>query len=84
MTKAYHLINDEEYPYIILTSTDKALLEEYMCDMFMEDVMDQFYDYLNYGTIPTFSEVRDAARDAWDSVLDWYLTYCIITDSQFI
>lgn len=59
----------------IAVSKDKGLLQEIMCDCFMNDAyMEYCYDCL----------LADSTiKDAWDSTLDWYHSYMNIVDAPF-
>ena len=82
MEKIYHLIVDEEFPDVIWSSTDKGLLEEIMCDMFMYDCYYQFCwdEDFPYGN----RNAAQVARDAWDDNIDYYTSYVNIAESRLI
>lgn len=69
----------------IMASTDESLLEEFMCDIFMEDYEDMcnwdIYDKIN---APTNEMIRYIADDAWDSNIDYYNTYIGIVSAPMI
>jgi len=77
----YHLVNDEDYGEVYLSSTDKGLLEEIMCDNFMNDVLHEFNIQM------AFSCVKDGQKNAqsvWEYELDYYDNYVYITESELI
>lgn len=80
MEKIYHFINDEDGNIeIIYTSLDRGLIEECICDSFMEDFWYEVEDNLKwYGN--TFT----AMKDAWDRTLEYYLSYVYVGESQVI
>ena len=82
MEKIYHLINDEEFPDVIYSSPDRGLLEEIMCDMFMEDCYYQFCwdEDFPYGN----RNAAQVARDAWDDNFEYYENYVGISESKLI
>lgn len=57
----------------IAVSEDKELLQEIMCDCFMEDAyMDYYYALGNVSV-----------KDSWDDTLDWYNMYIDITEAPY-
>lgn len=76
--KMYHFVNDEDQTEIIYSSTDESLIQECICDSFMEDLWYEFYDVLD------FLEPTEAAKDAWDRTLEWYRYYVYILESEMI
>jgi len=76
--KMYHFICDEDQVEIIYSSTDESLIQECICDFFMEDLWYEFYDALD------FRGPAKAAKDAWDRVLEWYNLYVYILESEMI
>ena len=79
----YHFINDESFPEVCYSSTDKELLEEIMCDEFMLDVMYEFNAQLEIG-FSVFKTVNEIADYAWDTVLEYYNDYVDIVKSEVI
>ena len=74
MKTKYILFNyDIDEP--IYVSDDKSLLEEIMCDIFMEDAYSIFCDavYDDPYTMPAI-----LAQDVWDDNLDFYNMYITI------
>lgn len=76
--KMYHFINDEDQTEIIYSSTDESLIQECICDSFMEDLWYEFYDVLD------FMEPAEAAKDAWNRTLEWYNLYVYVLESEMI
>ena len=76
--KMYHFINDEDQTEIVYSSTDESLIQECICDSFMEDLWYEFNDVLD------FMEPAEAAKDAWDRTLEWYNLYVYILESEMI
>lgn len=76
--KMYHFINDEDQTEIVYSSTDESLIQECICDSFMEDLWYEFNDVLD------FMEPAEAAKDAWDHTLEWYNLYVYILESEMI
>ena len=80
MEKIYHFINDKDGNIeIVYTSTDRGLIEECICDSFIEDFWYEVEDNLKwYGN--TFT----AMKDAWDSTLQYYNRYVYVGESRVI
>lgn len=76
--KMYHFINDEDQTEIVYSSTDESLIQECICDSFMEDLWYEFNDVLD------FMEPAEAAKDAWDRTIEWYNLYVYILESEMI
>ena len=76
--KAYHFVNDEDSFEIVYSSTDLSLIQECICDSFMEDLAYEFDNMLDC------MEPAEAAKDAWDVTMDWYNNFIYITESEFI
>ncbi len=72
MKKIYILYNTD-FNEVIATSEDKSLLEEIMCDNFFEDLICEFYYHTNVS-----------AQEVWLDVLDWYLNFMEIFESEVI
>jgi len=77
----YHLVNDEDYGEVCLSSTDKGLLEEIMCDSFMNDVLNEFNIQMAFSC---GEDRQKNAQNAWKCILDYYNTYIYITESELI
>lgn len=79
MKTVYVLWNyDTDEP--IFSSTDKAAVEEIMCDLFFEDAYDQFCweifrPYIL--NIPTYTpkKVADLVNNVFEDTMDWYDNY---------
>ncbi len=81
--RMYHYINDEEYPEVIASSTDKELLQEMMCDDFMWDVLCEFNSQAYLGN--TFNRsLEDIAIQSWNWIVDYYNDYVDIISSEVI
>ena len=69
----------------IAASTDKSLLEELMCDIFMEDYEEMcncdIYDKIN---VPTNEIIHSIADYLWDGNIDYYNTYIDIISVPMI
>ena len=76
--KIYHFVVDDSNTEIIYSSTDKSLIQECICDSFMADVWYEFNSNLD------FMEPTEAAKEAWDSTLEWYNMYIYILESEMI
>ena len=76
--KMYHFINDEDQTEIVYSSTDESLIQECICDSFMEDLWYEFNDVLD------FMEPAEAAKDAWDRTIEWYNLYVYVLESEMI
>ncbi len=76
--RVYHFVNDEDAFEVIYSSTDLSLIQECICDSFMEDLAYEFDDVID------FLEPAEAAKDAWDSTLDWYNNFIYIAESELI
>lgn len=69
----------------IMASTDESLLEEFMCDIFMEDYGNMcnqdIYDTTN---APTDGMIRYIADDEWNNNIDYYSNYIGIVSVPMI
>jgi len=69
----------------IAASTDKSLLEEIMCDIFMEDYEDICnWDIYDKKDVPTDKKIYDIADGTWDETIDYYNTYISIISIPMI
>lgn len=69
----------------IMVSTDKSLLEECMCDFFMEDyINDCNWECYQKKSPPTKKTLAYIADENWYGVLDFYNTYLDIVESPVI
>jgi hypothetical protein len=79
----YHYINDEDYTEVVMSSTDKGLLQEIMCDDFMWDVLCEFNSQTYY--LATFNRsLEDIATQSWNWIIDYYNDYVDIMSSEVI
>lgn len=78
MEKVYVLWNyDVEEP--LMASTDESLLEEIMCDMFMEDFADDCNWVIhNASDVSVPERLAEMAEDSWECTLDFYCNYLYI------
>jgi hypothetical protein len=69
----------------IAASTDKSLLEEFMCDIFMEDYEGMCnWDIYEKIDAPTDEMIRHIANDTWDGNIDYYSIYIDIISVPMI
>lgn len=79
--KIYYISTDSGYwRNLNYTSTDKSLLEEIICDAFMQDVAEEFY-IASQGTFHTLSYY---AKLVWNVILIYYLNNVKICESDLI
>lgn len=69
----------------IMASTDKSLLEEFICDIFMDDYSnDCNWECYQKKSPPTKETLAYIADENWYGVLDFYNTYLDIVESPVI
>jgi hypothetical protein len=69
----------------IAASTDKSLLEELMCDIFMEDYEDICnWDIYDKKNTPSDKKISYIADDVWDETVNYYNTYIDIISVPMI
>lgn len=62
----------------VISSEDKDLLQEMMCDMYMDDCYESYlWDYLCWNN-------EMDIQDIFDRMLDYYNEYMVIIESQVI
>ena len=62
----------------VISSEDKDLLQEMMCDMYMDDCYESYlWDYLRWDN-------EKDIQDIFDDTLDFYKGYINIVESQVI
>lgn len=62
----------------VISSEDKDLLQEMMCDMYMDDCYESYlWSYLRWG-----DEID--IQDIFDRMLDYYNEYMIIIESPVV
>ena len=84
MKKVYILYNSD-IGDVIAVSENKTLLEELMCDYFIDDVNYEWYWRTNRSLRPlSENEIADIAVDVWDGMMEWYNDYMIIFKSEVI
>lgn len=80
MKKVYVTYNMDTNEIILITE-DRALAEEYMMDMFMEDIFYQWYWEQKYNL---HFEPHKVAKEVWESTMSWYTDYVGIFESEVI
>lgn len=62
----------------VVSSEDKDLLQEVMCDMYLDDCYESYlWDYLCWDN-------EMDIQDIFDNMLDYYNEYMVIIESQVI
>lgn len=62
----------------VISSEDKDLLQELMCDMYMDDCYESYlWDYLRWDN---YMDIQDI----FENMLDYYNEYMVIVESQVI
>ena len=87
MEKIYHLVNDEEFPDVIYISPDRGLLEEIMCDMFMEDFQEECQAAVDEHFIDMEGKDKDTPvmlKESWNRLITWYNEYLEIQETILI
>ena len=72
--KVYSLI--DSFGDILYTSTDKRLLEEIMCDMFMEEFQEECQAAVDEHFIDMEEKDKDTPimlKENWDRLVKWYI-----------
>ena len=78
MKKVYILYNDDSHE-IVAVSEDKSLIQEIMCDNFIEDLIcETYFQTRNENLTP------ELAYKIWDSVGSWYDWAMIIFEEHVI
>ena len=73
MDKLYALMSFEGY--IEYVSPDEGLLQEILCDMFMDEA---YYCFISRITYETDLKPVDIAEDEWDWTLDRFRDFIIV------
>ena len=72
--KVYSLINS--FGDVLYTSADKGLLEEIMCDMFMEEFQEECQAAVDEHFIDMEEKDKDTPimlKENWDRLVKWYI-----------
>lgn len=78
--KMYHFVNDEDGNIeIIYTSTDRGLIEECICDSFIDDFWYEVEENLKW-----YDNTFAAMKHAWNRTLEYYNIYVYVGESQVI
>ena len=82
MKKVYILFNCD-INEVMAVSEDKQLIQEIMCDYFMEDIA---YDWFWATQVENYSEDRlgEIATDIWYNMLNWYDMQILILENEVI
>ena len=84
MKKVYILYNSD-IGDVIAVSENKNLLEELMCDYFIDDVNYEWYWRINRSLHPlNENKIHDIVIDVWDEMMEWYNDYMLIFESEVI
>ena len=79
----YSIINTEKYySEMNYSSTDKELLEEIICDSFMEDILKEFNWLLQNGA--DLHNIVPMSRYAWNLVFNYYKRCVYIRESELV
>ncbi len=80
-----YTIYDVENGKIIISSTDKDFINELLCDYFMEDLMYNWYDSLDFfNNVNKDYELHLLANSVWDETLHWYDNFMEIIESELV
>ena len=82
MKKVYILYNWDSNE-VIAVSEDRDLINEIMCDAFMDDVEYQWYWDLSWSAYE-IEELSERARMIWDDMLEWYDEYIGVYEEDVI
>lgn len=78
--KIYHFINDQDgIIEIVYSSPDRSLIEECICDSFMEDFWYEVENNLKF-----YDNTFEAMKEAWEGNLEYYQMYVYVGESQAI
>lgn len=82
MKKVYILYNWESNE-IIAASEDRDLINEILCDAFIDDVNYQWYWELMWSTYE-IEDLPERAKMVWEDIIDWYDEYIGIYEEELI
>lgn len=82
MKKVYILYNWDNNE-VIAVSEDRDLINEIMCDCFMDDLDYQWYWDQIYNTYET-DNIYQIAKEVWDTTLEWYNEYIGVYEEDLI
>lgn len=77
-------IYDVESGKIIISSTDKNLANELLCDFFEEDLMYNWYDSLYFFNNKKKEELPSFANEIWYETLHRYDDFMEIIESELV
>ena len=72
--KIYSLV-DSFFGDVLYTSTDKGLIQEIMCDMFLEEFQEECQAAVDEHFIDMEGKDKDTPdmlKERWDSLITWY------------
>ena len=81
--KIYSIYNVESGK-IIISSTDKDLANELLCDFFTEDLMYNWYDSLYFFDNKKKEELPSFANEIWYETLHWYDDFMEIIENELV
>lgn len=82
MNKVYILYN-WDINKIIAVSEDESLMQEMLCDLFMDEVINKWYRHLSWRSYEV-NELSELASRVWSEVLEWYDEYVMIMEAEII
>lgn len=65
----------------IFCSNDEGLLEEIMCDLFLEET---YYNFCWRTTYENYNNIYELAAETWAEDIDYWITYVDILKTQEI
>lgn len=80
--KIYHIKNLQNSSKINFSSSDRELLEEIICDQFIEDAADEFNKLIADGA--DLHNLIPMTRYAWNYIYGYYKLYIDIEESELI
>ncbi len=87
MKEKIYILYNIEAENAIAASYDKQLLEEIMCDDFMEDFIYECYMRTSGAfsvKYNTYADYCELIADIWDEIMNWYDFYIYIMESEII
>ena len=81
--KNIYILYNQDICETLCASEDRELLQEVMCDMFMEDVLFQWYWDLQWS-VYEIKDLPERANMIWDDMIEWYWDYIIIEEVEVI
>ena len=84
--KIYSLVYTD-FGEVMYTSSEKEILQEIMCDMFMEDFQEECQAAVDEHFIDMEGKDKDTPvmlKESWDRLITWYNEYLEIQETILI